>query len=530
MVTTIILESNLLPVKLDDKWVKHLKVKTVTFCTNAPAGPTGDITFTNGIIDTGGETINISAGQAITLVDSSLRTNNFVQGNAEDINITAGSTITLTNTFLSASVYDNPVQASLNSSTGLSGGNITISSGESISLFNSDIFADNFGGDEAGNILIKSIGGSIELLYETETSEDGFFFTSVISTTTNGNLTGKTGGDIRITGNTVTVDDYYLDASNFGSGNGGDIFITGDSVDIKNNSRIGSDTSADGNAGSIFINATNDGNFNLTNNSSITTISNGAGNSGEITVNAGTIFISEGAEISAEVGEDFSFVDFVNSKLFLFDAQGNLLAENDISDPADGAEGSLSVVNSFIEYTFAEDGTYVIGVGAFDSFEGEGGISGNTIATGQNYTLQVSVENQLTNTGADGLVTKAEPNNSPDTAQNINNSFSTNENINIQDSTSIPHVSISAEGNGTFDYYSFDATAGSLGIFDIDEISTDDTAVQPGKVQPGNINLNATGDITIADSSSISASTEGRGLGGERKYYNSKFTHNSRKF
>ena len=483
---------------------------------NINVNATGDITSINGRIDAFGGNINITAGQAITFVDHFLNTNNFNLGNADDISITAGSTITLTDTDIDASVFGDSEANPDNSSRGLSGGNITISAREAIFISNGDIRTDNFGGDEAGDIVIESTGGSVELFGETETFEDGLSFTSTISTTTDSNLTGKTGGDIKITSNSITIDNYHLDASvNFGSGNGGNIFITGDSVDIKNNSWIASETFAEGNAGSIFVNATNDGNFNLTNNSSITTISNGAGNAGEITVNAGTIFLGEGAEISAEVGEDFSSSDFVDSELFLFDAQGNVLAENDDSDPAIGNAGSDSGLDSFIEYPFAEEGTYVIGVGAFDSFAEPGSISGNSIATGQNYTLQVSVENQLTNTGADGLVTKAEPNNSLDTAQNINNSFSTNENINIQDSTSIPHVSISAEGDGTFDYYSFDATAGSLGIFDIDETSfSDNTVVQPGNVQAGNINLNATGDITIADNSIVSASTEGRGFGG----------------
>ncbi|MDJ0568130.1 MAG: filamentous hemagglutinin N-terminal domain-containing protein [Pleurocapsa sp. MO_192.B19] len=482
---------------------------------NQIAGDSGSITLnaTNGNVNlanldssngfgTGGDIVLKATGD-ITSVGAEFLTisslSNIADAGAININSSQGS-VNLTNfSLLSTSHGDSGIA-----------GDVLIQAGSGIKLTNTEIDAAAFGIDgRTGNITIEALNESnVELISNGE-------FPSIIFADSFGNIPGeKTGGDLKIIGDQISIDNYELNTSVSGQGNGGDISITGKSVNIQNSSSLATDTSAEGNAGSIFINATNGGNFNLTNNSSITTISNGAGNAGNITVNAGTIFLSEGAEISAEVGEDFSSGDFVDSELFLFDAQGNLLAENDISDPADGAEGSFSEFNSFIEYTFAEDGTYVIGVGAFDSFEGEGGISGNTIAAGQNYTLQVSLENQQINSGTNGLISKIEPNNSTDAAQNINNSFVTKENPNIQDSTSIPNVSISAEGNGTFDYYSFDATAGSLGIFDIDEISTDDTAVQPGNVQAGNINLNATGDITITDNSSVSASTTGRGLGG----------------
>ena len=41
---------------------------------------------------------------------------------------------------------------------------------------------------------------------------------------------------------------------------------------------------------------------------------------------------------------------------------------------------------------------------------------------------------------------------------------------NIANATTIPHVSIAAAGSGTLDYYRFTVTAGSRGIFDIDQV------------------------------------------------------------
>ncbi len=230
----------------------------------------------------------------------------------------------------------------------------------------------------------------------------------------------------------------------------------------------------------------------------ITSTTNSQGNAGDITVNAGSIDINN-SQIKADLGVNFTGdVNFVDTELFLFDAVGNLLAENDDSDIAAGAGGSNSGLDSFIQFTFPEDGTYIIGVGAFSSFAEGGVINGSAIANKENYTLQVSLGNQITS-GANGLINKdlGIENDSLATAQDINGSFSINEDPNIQDSTSIPHVSIDAEGDGTFDYYSFNATAGSLGIFDIDNTG----------IGAGNITLNVTnGDININGGSLISSS------------------------
>lgn len=436
----------------------------------------GSINITNASISSdstaevgdGGD-LSISADDIVTMIGSLLTTTNEGEGQAGDVNINAGAEIQLTDTGIDAAAF------------GING--------------------------RTGNITIESTKGNVELV-----GQDTEFPPTIFTDSFADDISGeKTGGDIRISGKSILIDGYNLDASVNGIGNGGDILITGDSVTIQNNTLVTTETFFDGNAGNIAIDVANSGEFSLSD-SSIITSTSGGGNAGNITVNAGSIALNN-STISAEVGQDFSGDFGVDTELFLFDEEGNLLAENDISEPSQGAEGSFSEFNSFIEFTFTEDGNYTIGVGAFDSFAEQGSISGEAIPQGQNYTLQVSVEDRPITLGADGLITKVEPNNSLDTAQNLNSFFSTDGNPNIQNSTSIPHVSISAEGDGTFDYYSFDATAGSLGIFDIDEISTDDAVVQPGNVQAGNINLNATGNITITNSS-VTASTAGRGLGG----------------
>ena len=75
-----------------------------------------------------------------------------------------------------------------------------------------------------------------------------------------------------------------------------------------------------------------------------------------------------------------------------------------------------------------------------------------------------------------GIVAEVEPNDTPATAQYLAAvDFTLDFHANIGDtlgntSTTIPHITIQAQGDNTFDYYSFDVVnAGTRGIFDVDE-------------------------------------------------------------
>ena len=71
------------------------------------------------------------------------------------------------------------------------------------------------------------------------------------------------------------------------------------------------------------------------------------------------------------------------------------------------------------------------------------------------------------------VIAENEPNDTGATAQNVNGFFSTdfvadiNDNTNANTSTTIPHVSIRASGNGTYDFYRFSSLGGTI-ILDID--------------------------------------------------------------
>jgi eukaryotic-like serine/threonine-protein kinase len=92
-----------------------------------------------------------------------------------------------------------------------------------------------------------------------------------------------------------------------------------------------------------------------------------------------------------------------DTELFLFDSNGTLLAENDDSQsasfnnaahpPVDPGDGTQNNLDSYIEYTFASTGTFVIGVGKYQSSSASGQITGDAPNAGNAYILHVSVVN-----------------------------------------------------------------------------------------------------------------------------------------
>jgi hypothetical protein len=89
-------------------------------------------------------------------------------------------------------------------------------------------------------------------------------------------------------------------------------------------------------------------------------------------------------------------------------------------------------------------------------------LTSSTLAFVIGVALTPSVA-QATNT------TEVEPNNTIETAQNIDNDFSVGANPDIQDAEIWPWVSISSSYDSTFDYYAFEVPVGGVtGVFDID--------------------------------------------------------------
>ncbi|GAB4551079.1 MAG: hypothetical protein Tsb0014_45450 [Pleurocapsa sp.] len=167
-------------------------------------------------------------------------------------------------------------------------------------------------------------------------------------------------------------------------------------------------------------------------------------NGGTITAPRGRVELGAVAEAGIVGLNDDSSLSFPNdlerADIFLYGAE---------IDVVGGGGGSISI--------YADDLT----IGTSQQ------IIGNAPQTGDTYTLQVSLEGEEAN--GSGVVAEKESNNTPETPQNIDGFFSLAPNSDISDDTTIPHVSISATGDNTLDYYSFRVTSsGSWGIFDID--------------------------------------------------------------
>ena len=90
----------------------------------------------------------------------------------------------------------------------------------------------------------------------------------------------------------------------------------------------------------------------------------------------------------------------LDTQVFIFDDEGNLLIENDDADTSLGAGGSNSELESYITYNFRRPGTYIIGVAEYyseASGTGQTPIQGEPIQNGGSYTLQVSIDSQIIN-------------------------------------------------------------------------------------------------------------------------------------
>ncbi|WP_427452897.1 pre-peptidase C-terminal domain-containing protein [Litorimonas sp. WD9-15] len=99
----------------------------------------------------------------------------------------------------------------------------------------------------------------------------------------------------------------------------------------------------------------------------------------QVTVN------TAGAVITLDT-DDSGLTDF-DTEFTIFDAAGNILANNDDSDLTDGAGGSISSLDSFLTFTTTEPGTYFIAMGRFRGSSE----TPNPVQAGESYRLHVSI-------------------------------------------------------------------------------------------------------------------------------------------
>lgn len=226
-------------------------------------------------------------------------------GNGGDININAGNLL----------VKDGGSISAYNSSKG-NGGNIYLNVRDTITFdgisgsglpSNASTLATN---GDAGSISLKtgslflSNGGYMSSVFVGNKGNAGNIIINARDTV---KLDGVVKGIILSNGTTVNANSNLTSALLSGEGRGGNIEITTGSLFVNNGAQISSDTIARGDAGNITINARDIVSFdagkdNLFTFAGTSTLRNSTGNGGNISLTAGSLFLKNGALLSAISG------------------------------------------------------------------------------------------------------------------------------------------------------------------------------------------------------------------------------------
>jgi large exoprotein involved in heme utilization and adhesion len=257
-----------------------------------------------------GGSINISTGTLSASGGATLAANTYGQGNAGNVMISATDSVSLegSNTAIGSQVFPGAVG---------NGGSITISTG-TLSLSNdAQLVANTSGRGNAGNVTISATD-SVSL-DGANTGIGSQVFPGAVGN--GGSITISTGtlslsNDAQLVANTsgrgnagnVTIsatDSVSLDGANTGIGsqvfpgavgNGGSITISTGTLSLSNDAQLVANTSGQGNAGNVMINATDSVSLDGANTGIGSQVFPGAvGNGGSINIITGTLSASGGA-------------------------------------------------------------------------------------------------------------------------------------------------------------------------------------------------------------------------------------------
>jgi filamentous hemagglutinin family protein len=257
----------------------------IAIATDGDIRLTDRSTLTNQTLGAGNAgNISLSASGAVLVDDSAIASPSGALaggpfGNAGNIDIQAG-TLTLAN------------DTRLTTTTTGAGQGGTIALGASngpINITNSEVRTRTSGIGNAGDINVSS-ADSVTISGLTSSEFSSGLFTDTSGSGRAGNIAIATTNAFRL------FDGAVLDARTTSSGAGGSIRLTADTVEIANAGRILTRTSASGNAGEIAIDATR--NFNLAGNSVLTTETAGTGDAGNISVTADGAGLIDNSSIS----------------------------------------------------------------------------------------------------------------------------------------------------------------------------------------------------------------------------------------
>ena len=418
--------------------------------SSSPSKRDGNITLQAEEIITLNDSDLIITGGNLTIISPTISLINAAQIDARNFGSQLGSNIfieAINNGSISLSDSSNISTAVELGATG-AGGDIKIKAGSVSLTEGSRIETLTRGQGNAGNIEIEAtelveisgfsnFGGSVELssglLSSSETEDSG----------TSGNIT--IGLPERHLDKLEVSNGGVISARTLSRSPGGDIKIYVNQLELTNGGQLITSTQGEGTAGDITINATESITISGTHpdfdkvNESLNNNANGDGELNEkernnsidraqpIDSDRFSLQRDPNIELSTRIphvsvsgtgDNSFDYYEFeiktprsrgifdidkssdIDTEIFIFDDEGNLLRDNDDAETSLGARGSNSELESYITYNFRRPGTYIIGVAQFNSDAsgtGQTPIQGRPIRNGESYTLQVSIDSQIIN-------------------------------------------------------------------------------------------------------------------------------------
>ncbi|WP_186376291.1 beta strand repeat-containing protein, partial [Hyella patelloides] len=332
--------------------------------------------------------------------------------------------------------------------------------------------------------------------------------------------------DIRLSAPTITLNDNAgITADNAGNGQGGDIIIDTEQLTL-HNSEILANISGEGNAGSVTVNSTDS--VLLTEDSSIQALiqNNAIGEGGDITIDTATLTLSEASFITVELLENAigEGGDITVDTATLTLSRGSLISA-ELEENATGEGGDITIDTTTLTIS---EGSLISAVTS-----GEGDAGDITVNASETVSLEgvwidnvsggISANVEQGGIGTAGDIELTTANLSISNGGNVSSSVfgdgdAGNITINARETVSIEGVGTNNRPSGVFTTVEQGGigNAGELQLITANLSLTDGGAVSSstsGQGDAGDIFINVSDSLTLADSGSITTSVEPEAIG-----------------
>ena len=457
-------------------------------------------------IGNGGD-INIKTGSLELANDSQITTSPLGQGDGGNININATDSIAISD------------GGNLNSSTVGMGnaGDINLNSANSIALSDDgQLISSTLGTRDAGDINLNStnsitISDSSQLNSSSFSTGDGgdinLNSTNLMTISDDSQLSSFTvdmgkAGDINLNASDIFVNNGSQISNNtFGMGKASNINLDANNIFVNNGSQLSSSTQGSGSAGNINLNAQNLISFDRGKNpqeisGAFSVVGNdGTGDGGEINITTGTLFLTNGAQLSVTTfGQgDAGEININARNTVSFDGVGSGPFESGVFSgvfqDAEGDSGNININTDSL------------------SLNNSAVINANTSGNGNGGEINITTNSLSAHNGGQIFTTSRSNGN----AGNINLNIA--ESLNLSGTSSTFFARLEEFGADLVD------NAGPFsGLFA--NTSPDSTG------NSGNITINGSDSMiaTVQDEAQIAVDSAGRGVGGEIALQGSSLT------